>query len=153
MSHVFGFLPKKKRIIISRTELDKVYTMNKKTCLKNLVALQGELINAGLTEEEIKGLIYFVNGGQPKEGQGRNVNPQHYPYGELVGWKIHLRVKPKNYMFVYLWLKFNCPYGWKHLEGGEPGEQDFTIYVGSWDNAIIFIRIANEEISDGRKTW
>ena len=113
-----------------------------------MLAFKDQLYSRKFTPEEINGIIIFVRGEQPKVGQVRNVNPQDEPYGKNVGWKIHLFVKPHNYMFVYLWLKFNCHHGWKHLAGGEDQQKDFTIYTGSWDNTASLSKKIAEEIRD-----
>ncbi|MCX5708681.1 MAG: ATP-binding protein [Candidatus Omnitrophica bacterium] len=59
-------------------------------------------------------------------------------YGKNGGWKLHLTVKPENYAAVDKWLFNNHErqYGqYKLLRGGDRGEKDFTIYIGSWENA------------------
>jgi len=148
MSHVFGFLPKAKQEVITEFGLDKAYVNDKKDFIKDLLAFKDQLYSRKFTPEEINGIVIFVRGEQPKADQGKNVNPQDEPYGRNVGWKIHLRVKPINYMYVYLWLKFNCVHGWKHLAGGDPGEKDFTIYTGSYDNTAKLAKQIKQEIED-----
>jgi hypothetical protein len=76
----------------------------------------------------------------------RHVNsPQSQEYALKGGWKIHLTVKPQNYDMVDMWLDKNHPGQYKLLYGGDPGEKDFTIYVGHKDDAIrISRKILNE---------
>ena len=148
MPRVFGFLPKAKQEVISEFGLDKAYTNDRTDFIKDLLAFKDQLYSSGVTPEEINGIVIFVRGEVPEPGQVLAIRPQDGPYGKNIGWKIHLRVKPRNYMFVYLWLKFNCPHGWKHLAGGDPLEKDFTIYSGSWDNTSKISRILKEELDD-----
>lgn len=56
-------------------------------------------------------------------------------YSDKGGWKLHLAVDPKNYAAVDGWLAKNHKGGYKLLTGGDPGESDFTVYVGSKEAA------------------
>src|SRR3990167_1273096 len=108
MTHIFGFLPKAKQEIITEFGLGESYVSDREDFIKDLLIFKDQLYSRGFTPEEINGIVVFARGEQPKVGQGKNVNAQDEPYGKNIGWKIHLHVKPDNYMFVYLWLSFNC---------------------------------------------
>lgn len=40
----------------------------------------------------------------------------------------------------------NCSYGWKYFKGGDAGEKEFTVYIGSWDNMEAFATKINSEL-------
>lgn len=78
---------------------------------------------------------------------GRHVNSRESrDYSDKGGWKIHLTVRPQNYEMVDMWLDKNHPGQYKLLHGGDPGEKDFTIYVGHKDDAIRLSRKMLTEI-------
>lgn len=56
-------------------------------------------------------------------------------YAKNGGWKLHLAVDPQNYKAVDEWLAANHKGQYKLLQGGDPGESDFTVYVGAKDDA------------------
>ncbi len=64
------------------------------------------------------------------------------------GWKLHLTVDPSNYAAVDQWLKENHQGQYKLLSGGEPGEKDFTVYVGDKTQAAALAKKAQVEIGD-----
>ena len=148
MSTYFGFLPKAKQEVISEFGLDKAYINDRNNFIEDLLAFKDQLYSRGFTPEEINGIVIFVRGEYPKSGQARTVRVEDYPYGEEIGWKMHLYVKPQNYMFVDLWLQFNCTHGWKHLGGGDDQQKSFTIYTGSWNNTAKLARSLKDELDD-----
>lgn len=79
----------------------------------------------------------------------RHVNtPASQFYREYGGWKLHLTVRPENYAIVDSWLDRNHEGQYKLLHGGDPGEKDFTIYVGYKDDAIRLARKITSEIGN-----
>jgi len=146
MSHVFGFLPKAKQEVITEFGLDKAYSTDKKDFIKDLLVFKNQLYSRSFTPEEINGIVIFARGEQPKSGMVKNSPLEHYPYGINTGWKIHITVNPQNYMFVWLWLKFNCDYGWKHTAYATGKE--FTVYTYSWENNASFSRKIFDGLND-----
>lgn len=69
-------------------------------------------------------------------------------YLEKGGWKLHLTVKPENYADVDRWLHANHKGKYKLGAGGEPGEKDFTIYIGSRADTDVMVRKMSSEIAD-----
>ncbi len=66
-----------------------------------------------------------------KEGRRHLGTPESKAHMKKGGWKLHLAVAPENYAAVDEWLDKNHPGQYKLLSGGEVGEKDFTVYVGS----------------------
>ncbi len=62
------------------------------------------------------------------------------------GWKLHLAADPEHYSAIDQWLWKNHPGSYKLLSGGEPGESDFTAYVGHKDHADDLAAKAESEI-------
>jgi len=68
-------------------------------------------------------------------------------YHEIGGWKVHLTVGPALYnrrtLTVKRWLRKNFEgeerFEWKHLEGGDKHQKDFTIYLGSHATLTSFV--------------
>lgn len=69
-------------------------------------------------------------------------------YQDEGGWKLHLAVKPENYKAVDEWLANNHEGGYKLLSGGDAGESDFTVYVGSRDAAEDLAKKIHGDIGD-----
>jgi len=59
------------------------------------------------------------------------------------GWKVHIAISPENYDSkvgrIAGWIQNNFKGSWKHLHGGEKGEKDFTVYLGSWKTMQAFV--------------
>ena len=77
----------------------------------------------------------------------RHVNaPQSIAYQKTGGWKIHLPVEDKDYALVDKWIDKNHAGEYKLLHGGEAQAKDFTIYVGSKDDADAMAKKIHNEI-------
>jgi len=69
-------------------------------------------------------------------------------YKENGGWKVHLTIGPDSYKqrvaAVKRWMRRNFEgeegVDWKHLDGGDPHEKDFTVYLGSYATMMSFVR-------------
>lgn len=69
------------------------------------------------------------------------------------GWKVHLTIGPELYeqraSAVRLWLSQNVEgtesVDWKHLEGGDQHEKDFTVYLGSYATMIAFVNALEKD--------
>ncbi|MFH1457641.1 MAG: hypothetical protein ABIG31_00515 [Candidatus Omnitrophota bacterium] len=73
----------------------------------------------------------------------------HDEYIKKGGWKLHLTVQPESYPKIDEWLWNNHKGQYKLLAGGDPGEKDFTVYVGSRDDVTLLIqRIARDKIDN-----
>jgi hypothetical protein len=84
---------------------------------------------------------YNINPGN------RHVNSKESDdYHNYGGWKLHLTVNPKNYALVDEWLDKNHPGQYKLLHGGDPGEKDFTIYIGRISDVKIMVPKIMREI-------
>jgi hypothetical protein len=73
-------------------------------------------------------------------------SPEALEYNKKSGWKIHLAADPQNYSTIDRWLNKNHSGLYKLLRGGDPGEKDFTIYVGSKDNTVTLAKKIELEI-------
>ena len=77
----------------------------------------------------------------------RHVNAsESIAYQEKGGWKIHLPVEDKDYAFVDEWIDKNHAGEYKLLRGGDAQVKDFTIYVGSKDDADAIAKKIHDEI-------
>jgi hypothetical protein len=69
------------------------------------------------------------------------------------GWKVHLTIGPNSYeqraSAVKRWLARNIEgtehVDWKHLEGGDLHEKDFTVYLGSYVTMIAFVNALEKD--------
>ena len=86
--------------------------------------------------------------GQPAPGFRNTQSPQSVEYQKRGGWKLHLGVAPENYAAVDAWLRKNHPGQYKLLKGGDPGESDFTVYVGDRAAADALAQKIHSEIGD-----
>jgi hypothetical protein len=59
------------------------------------------------------------------------------------GWKVHLTIGPDSYerrmTAVKRWLRKTFQGSWKHLDGGDQHEKNFTIYLGSYATMMSFV--------------
>ena len=79
---------------------------------------------------------------------GRHINtPESLAYNKQGGWKIHLPVEESNYAVVDEWIDKNHAGQYKLLRGGDSQVKDFTIYVGSKDDADAMAKKIHDEIS------
>lgn len=84
-----------------------------------------------------------------ESGPRHNYNQDPFParaYFKKGGWKLHLTVKPENYAAVDEWLFSNHLGSYKLLAGGDPGYEDFTIYIGSRIDTEEFARKIETDI-------
>jgi len=80
------------------------------------------------------------------EGQIRYISTES-DYYRKGGWKLHLAVAPEHYQRVHEWLWSSTDVPYKHRAAAldDPGDKDFTIYVGSKRDAdTLAIRISRE---------
>lgn len=118
--------------------------------LKNKTA---ELETAKNTLEAAKGKGAPVAAAKPAEvieygkpGSRHVGTPESVAYNEKGGWKIHLPVENKDYAIVDEWIDKNHAGQYKLLRGGDPQIKDFTIYVGSKDDADAMAKKIHDEI-------
>lgn len=81
-----------------------------------------------------------------KPGSRHVGTPESVAYNEKGGWKIHLPVENKDYAIVDEWIDKNHAGQYKLLRGGDPQIKDFTIYVGSKDDADAMAKKIHDEI-------
>ena len=66
----------------------------------------------------------------------RTTDPEkHADFLKSGGWKLHLAADPEHHAAIDQWLHENHKGQYKLGSGGEPGESDFTVYVGHKDEA------------------
>ena len=69
------------------------------------------------------------------------------------GWKVHLTIGTDSYeqraSAVKRWLSSTIDgtvhVDWKHLEGGDLHEKDFTVYLGSYETMIAFVNALEKD--------
>jgi hypothetical protein len=86
-------------------------------------------------------------------GTRANAMGDDHEYCDWEGWKIHLTIGPiayeKRVKDISDWLHKNFRFDrdWKHLEGGDKHEKDFTIYLGSYATMMYVVqRLENDPI-------
>ena len=87
---------------------------------------KGGDVYAGSPPEDKYGTPHFAHTGSTKSIE----------YNDNGGWKLHLTVDKNNYAVVDKWLDLNWEGQYKLLSGGEIGEKDFTVYIGSKNDAL-----------------
>jgi hypothetical protein len=119
-------------------------TLNKKTA---------ELEKAKNTLDAAKAKGAPVAAAKPSEvieygkpGSRHVDTPESIAYNEKGGWKIHLPVEDKDYALVDEWIDKNHAGEYKLLRGGDAQIKDFTIYVGSKDDADAMAKKIHDEI-------
>lgn len=84
----------------------------------------------------------------PVAGMRHTGTDEAKEYMDKGGWKLHLTVPPENYGDVDSWLDKNHSGPYKLLNGGDPGEKDFTVYVGDKAKADSLASKIQNEIGD-----
>ena len=83
-----------------------------------------------------------------EEGSRKTDREACIAYWRRGGWKLHLTVKPENYEAVDKWLWENHRGQYKLLRGGDSGQKDFTVYIGSKEDADAFAKKIQDKIGD-----
>lgn len=84
--------------------------------------------------------------GKPGNRHNYKGNPLAENWRTKGGWKLHLTATEDNYTKIDQWLDQNWEGQYKLLDGGEPQETDFTIYIGARDDAMQFAQKIESEI-------
>jgi hypothetical protein len=133
----------------SRAMKDGEYITDPQT-VPNIYPVDTYPINQVLEYVDVpKSVAKQADQATPSAGGFRHVDSsQSKDYIKQGGWKLHLSVTPDNYQAVDEWLDKNHPGQYKLLSGGEPGESDFTVYVGDKASADSLSTKIKNEIGD-----